>query len=836
MSGTLKLTHKGWDRRPSAVDVTVRVISIDDRELGPHHQLIVFHRSARAISAREFEDALHSICRPRFPPAFSPRHRHIGCAISGGVDSMALAFLFHRLKQEKTLNASVSPNEQFRVGDNILGKVRAVIVDHGLREGSDEEAQKVAHAIKTKIGDMVDPTIETINWESELGPGVDPKTHPSIEPLARKLRYAAIAGVCQRHNICSLFTGHHEDDQYETILMRMISGRGYRGLQGIPNAVDIPECYDIHNVYQSGYLDDQESASPFWTRMPTGKRMKKYLKYSLRDQLDPQTLQYEIAYGMRSDGSQYFNEYQRTHRKWGDYPPVPEVDAEDGGIMIYRPLLGFSKDRLIATCEENGIPWFEDHTNADPTFTPRNAIRYLVKHHQLPNALTKPAILQLAARCRARVAAEEAEAGRVLERLYVHDLATTAGTVEAEMPRFRLPGGPRLSRRSSVWRKKRLVHYRTIAAIIVRRLLSLVTPNHNLPTLADLDYSVSLLFPELRLPDEKEIPTLQGEPKGYMISGVHMDPLIQPDGSVRWRLSRAPYQAKTPAPTLRLSQSALASRFLKEPSEWAWAGWTKWKLWDGRYWIRLRHRVPCPVRVAPFEAVYQKDFREGLLLGQKVKHKELLASMLKAYAPGRIRYTLPAVYAETDLSGFIQGNESYWPQPPEHLRRAAAGIAEDDHSTPTPETVTTKQLQKHLTKEQIHELLWFYKEWEDEQAASFRDYDEVWEESRYLSNPSTTSPQSHKNQRKLLALPTLGLSLPGIYDWVQCEVRYRKIDGDLLRRGTSWQRFKFWRTRDAGFRLRRRETLLERREWLGLKRREMAGEVPVSVADAFRSD
>lgn len=746
---------------------------------------------------------------------------------------MALAFLFNRLKIEHSAEHNHSPNVQLRISDNVLGKIRAIIVDHGLREGSDEEAQKVANAIKTKIGNYVEPIIETINWESELGSGVDPKTHPSIEALARKLRYAAIATVCRSHNICSMFTGHHEDDQYETILMRMISGRGYRGLRGIPSVVDIPECYDIHNVYQSGYIDDQESANPFWTRMPSGRHMKTLLRRSLRDQLDPQTLLDEIAYGMRSDGSQYFNEYQRRHPKYGDYPTVPIVEAEDGGIMIYRPLLGFSKDRLIATCEENGIPWFEDYTNADPTFTPRNAIRYLVKHHQLPTALQKPTILHLAERCRIRAATEEAEAGRVLERLHVHDLATTAGTVEAEMPRFRFPLGPRLSRRSSVWRKKRLAHYRTIAAIIIRRLISLVTPNHTtLPTLGDLDYSVSLLFPQLRLPEEKDNSLLQGEPKGYLIAGVHMDPLIQPNGSVRWRFSRAPYQARSPVPSLRLSNTSFAKRFLKPPSRWEWTGWTKWKLWDGRYWIRLRHRLPCPVRVAPFEAAYQKDFREGLLAGDKLKHKEVFVNMLKAYVPGRIRYTMPAVYAETNISGLLNGTDAYWPQPPEHLRRAAAKISEDDLNTPMPEKITHEQLAK-MTKDQMFELLHLHKKWEDEQASKYKDHDELWEESRYLSHSSGPRPT---NQRKLVALPTLGLSLPGIYDWMQCEVRYRKVDGDLLRRGTSWQRVKFWRTRDPSFRLRRRQSLLEKREWLGFRKRREEEMGPVTVANAFKEE
>lgn len=748
---------------------------------------------------------------------------------------MALAFLFNRLKQDTywQIHTRHSSNV-FRISDNILGKVTAIIIDHGLRDGSDEEAKQVAHVIKTKFPLYMLPDIEPINWRSVLGPGVDPKTYPNIETLARKLRYGAISSICRQYNIVSMFTAHHEDDEYETILMRMISGRGYRGLQGIPPAADYPECYDAYGVYQSGYLDDQESPNPFWTRMPSGSQRKKVLKHSLRDQLDPRMLEYELAYGMRSDGSEYFNEYQRRHRKGGEVlPQVPVVEAEDGGIMIYRPLLGFSKDRLIATCEENDIPWFEDHTNADPTFTPRNAIRWLVKHRNLPAALQKPAILQLGARCRARVAAEEAEAGRVLDRLHVHDLSTTAGIVEAEMPRFKLPRGPRLSGRSAIWREKRLIHYRTIAAIIVRRLISLVTPNHTtLPTLAELGHSVSLLFPELRLADDMENPTLQGKPRGYTIAGVYIEPLIQPDGSVRWRFSRAPFgtkilEANNPVPSLH--ELTLQTRFLKEPSEWPMEGWKRFTLWDGRYWMRISHRAPRSIRIAPFEVTYQKDFREGLLQGDKVKNKSLLDNMLKVYAPGRIRYTLPALYADADfLSKVVKKNnnnkgadksESYWPQPPEHLRRAAAGISEDDHTTPTPDKVTHEQIKKHLTKDQLAELMAFHEKWEEEIYGP-------------RCTNETYNSEAARKRRVLIALPTLGLFLPGVYDWVQCEVRYRKIDGDLLRRGTSWQRPRFWRTRDKGFKLRRRMTLLERRDWWGLRRRK-AEEVPVLMADAF---
>jgi len=38
-----------------------------------------------------------------------------------------------------------------------------------------------------------------------------------------------------------------------------------------------------------------------------------------------------------------------------------------------------------------------------------------------------------------------------------------------------------------------------------------------------------------------------------------------------------------------------------------------------------------------------------------------------------------------------------------------------------------------------------------------------------------------KGTLQLLALPTLGVGLPGLEDWLKCEVRYKKVDSELLR-------------------------------------------------------
>lgn len=55
----------------------------------------------------------------------------------------------------------------------------------------------------------------------------------SIEEAARHLRYAALERLRTRHGMNIIATGHHADDQVETVLMRVSRGSDVRGLAGI---------------------------------------------------------------------------------------------------------------------------------------------------------------------------------------------------------------------------------------------------------------------------------------------------------------------------------------------------------------------------------------------------------------------------------------------------------------------------------------------------------------------------------------------------------------------------------------------------------------------------
>ena len=649
---------------------------------------------------------------------------------------MALAYLCTKIRPT---------NEWFKVADHPVSSPYGLIVDHGLREGSAVEAENVATAIK-RLG--VKAHILKIRWKEVLGEDANPSQLPNLETMARYLRYRRLGAFCAVRSVAALFTAHHEDDQYETVMMRLLSGHGYRGLQGMRPATDIPECYDLHGVYQSGFIDDQRSDRPFYNMTPN-ERERKLLKSGLRNELDPAVIAREIEAGLKWDvATAYLDDYKGGTKPGRPAPLLAPLQVEDGGIMVYRPLLRFGKDRLIATCLENGIPWFEDHTNADQTLTMRNAVRHMHKHYTLPAALQKPSILRLQERCRARIASAEAEVDRLLSRVRIHEFGANAGTLVVTVPRFSLPTVPRKSSASPDTQEKRLAHYRHIAALLIRRLLSMVSPERELSQPAQLTHLVSMLFPPLATTT-----TPRQHPKPYVICGVLFTPLLDTN---RWLLTRAPHASNTAPPSLTFPSLAITKRLSRPPRAWKTQGWTVPLLFDGRFWIRLMHRLPCRLRVAPFAPEHHKPFREAL--ADDGARKEL-AALLRRYAPGKTRYTLPAVYATVDVAGLLAGGGWWLDYRSADATTAPAGaglLPEENEEEEEEEELDETEAVARIRNDSLGAV----------HAARV-----AWERGLPV----------REEGMQLLALPTLGVGLPGLEDWLRWEVMYRKVDYRLLR-------------------------------------------------------
>src|SRR5215203_4666367 len=132
----------------------------------------------------------------------------IGVAVSGGPDSLALLLLA----------AAARP-----------GLVEAASVDHALREGSRNEAEAVAR-LCGQLG--VPQQILTIDWPA-------PPTS-ALQEQARIARYRALGKWASAKGLNHVATGHHADDQAETLVMRLIRGAGVRGLAAMRAAAPLP--------------------------------------------------------------------------------------------------------------------------------------------------------------------------------------------------------------------------------------------------------------------------------------------------------------------------------------------------------------------------------------------------------------------------------------------------------------------------------------------------------------------------------------------------------------------------------------------------------------------
>jgi tRNA(Ile)-lysidine synthase len=126
-------------------------------------------------------------------------------AVSGGPDSMALLELAMRWRDE-------APNRP---------PVFAATVDHALRADSHDEALVVAAFALSRGAPH-----SLLRWDGE-------KPSTRLQEKAREARYGLLVAEARRLGADLILTGHHADDQAETILMRILRGSAIAGLAGM---------------------------------------------------------------------------------------------------------------------------------------------------------------------------------------------------------------------------------------------------------------------------------------------------------------------------------------------------------------------------------------------------------------------------------------------------------------------------------------------------------------------------------------------------------------------------------------------------------------------------
>lgn len=134
----------------------------------------------------------------------------IAVAVSGGGDSMGLAHILSRWCSKN--------NRQLHV----------LTVNHNLRPEAKEEAKQV----EQWVNNWPSTVHYTLNWNHE------DKPETRLQEEARNARYQLLEQHCVTHNIKCLFIAHHQDDQFETFIIRLTSGSGLKGLAAMPNCTE----------------------------------------------------------------------------------------------------------------------------------------------------------------------------------------------------------------------------------------------------------------------------------------------------------------------------------------------------------------------------------------------------------------------------------------------------------------------------------------------------------------------------------------------------------------------------------------------------------------------
>jgi tRNA(Ile)-lysidine synthase len=135
----------------------------------------------------------------------------IALAVSGGADSLALMLLVQR----------------WAAGLDTPPRLHVYSVDHGLRP---EAAAEVAMVLQT--AQALGLAARGLAWTGD-------KPETGVQEAARLARYRLMGSAMAEDGATVLLTAHHQQDQAETVLMRMAHGSGIEGLKGMTGMADI---------------------------------------------------------------------------------------------------------------------------------------------------------------------------------------------------------------------------------------------------------------------------------------------------------------------------------------------------------------------------------------------------------------------------------------------------------------------------------------------------------------------------------------------------------------------------------------------------------------------
>ncbi|NRD23794.1 tRNA lysidine(34) synthetase TilS [Winogradskyella litoriviva] len=177
-------------------------------------------------------------------------------AISGGIDSVALAHLCYKLN----LNFSLA-HCNFNLRAEESDKDEAFVID---------------------LADDLNVEVFIQNFDTEA---YATQHKRSIQMAARELRYNWFKELAQQLNFHYILTAHHADDNLETFLINFTRGTGLNGLTGIPiiNNNVVRPLLPFSRRQIEGYVKENQIS---W-REDASNASRKYLRNKLRHEVVP---------------------------------------------------------------------------------------------------------------------------------------------------------------------------------------------------------------------------------------------------------------------------------------------------------------------------------------------------------------------------------------------------------------------------------------------------------------------------------------------------------------------------------------------------------------------
>jgi len=203
---------------------------------------------------------------------------NLAVAVSGGADSMALAFLA----------------KCYSILKNV--KIKYYHLDHGLRLNSGTEAKLVKLKLK-----KFDINCKILTWEGK-------KPNSNIQSIARKNRYKLFLKESIKDKVKTILVAHHIDDLYESFILRLLRGSGLKGLTSfsvsktqVRHNSNIDILRPLININKDNLIYIVKNTFNFYLKDPSNKnilfkrvRIRKLINNLKREGLDEKKLKMTI--------------------------------------------------------------------------------------------------------------------------------------------------------------------------------------------------------------------------------------------------------------------------------------------------------------------------------------------------------------------------------------------------------------------------------------------------------------------------------------------------------------------------------------------------------------